>query len=289
MTPTPTPTPTPTGDVQPTYPIRATFYYPWFPEAWSQSGISPFTWYQPSRGFYDGRDRAVVANQIGDMMYAGLEAGIASWWGRGSKEDTRIPMLLSAAAGTTFRWSLYYEPESLGDPSADQIRADLTHIVTSFGSDPSFLRINGRPVVFVYADAADACGMADRWKAGNTVGAHIVLKVFSGYAACASQPQGWHQYGPATPRSSHLPHAFGVSPGFWLRTDAAPRLVRDLARFDADVAAMAASSAQFHLVQTYNEWGEGTSVESATQWASPSGRGAYLDILRKHLVGSSAP
>ena len=28
---------------QPGFPIRAAFYYPWFPEAWRQSGLSPFT------------------------------------------------------------------------------------------------------------------------------------------------------------------------------------------------------------------------------------------------------
>ena len=34
---------------------------------------------------------------------------------------------------------------------------------------------------------------------------------------------------------------------------------------------------------TYNEWGEGTAVEPATEWASPSGFGVYLDILHNHL------
>ena len=35
----------------------------------------------------------------------------------------------------------------------------------------------------------------------------------------------------------------------------------------------------WHLVLTFNEWGEGTSVESAREWATPSGYGAYLDAL----------
>ena len=49
---TPTPTPTPTPDVQPAFPIRAAFYYPWFPEAWNQSGFNPFTNYTPTLGSY---------------------------------------------------------------------------------------------------------------------------------------------------------------------------------------------------------------------------------------------
>ena len=36
--------------------------------------------------------------------------------------------------------------------------------------------MNGKFVVFVYADTNDACGMADRWKQANTVGAYVVLK-----------------------------------------------------------------------------------------------------------------
>ena len=33
-------------------PIRAAFYYPWFPQAWKQQGQSPFTSYVPTRGLY---------------------------------------------------------------------------------------------------------------------------------------------------------------------------------------------------------------------------------------------
>ena len=42
---------------------------------------------------------------------------------------------------------------------------------------------------------------------------------------------------------------------------------------------MVASGAQWQLVTSFNEWGEGTAVESATEWSSPSGQGAYLDAL----------
>ena len=44
---------------------------------------------------------------------------------------------------------------------------------------------------------------------------------------------------------------------------------------------MVASNARWQLVLTFNEWPEGTSVESAREWASPSGYGAYLDALHE--------
>ena len=48
---------------------------------------------------------------------------------------------------------------------------------------------------------------------------------------------------------------------------------------------MIASGAPFQLVTTFNEWGEGTAVESAQEWASSSGYGAYLDALHDNGAG----
>lgn len=67
------------GDPQPSFPIRASFYYPWFPESWNQQGFNPFTNYTPSAGFYDSSDSSLIATHIAQMRYAGLTAGIASW------------------------------------------------------------------------------------------------------------------------------------------------------------------------------------------------------------------
>jgi hypothetical protein len=49
---------------------------------------------------------------------------------------------------------------------------------------------------------------------------------------------------------------------------------------------MLTSNARFQLVTTFNEWGEGTAVESALEWASPSGFGAYLDVLHEESGGA---
>lgn len=50
-----------------------------------------------------------------------------------------------------------------------------------------------------------------------------------------------------------------------------------------DAPACFASNARWQLVLTFNEWPEGTSVESATEWATPSGYGTYLDALHELL------
>jgi hypothetical protein len=273
------------ADTQPSFPIRAAFYYPWFPEAWNQQGFNPFTNYNPSLGFYDA-SQAVTRQHIAAMQYSGIQAGIASWWGQGSRTDTHIPGLLQAAAGTNFRWSIYYENESQGDPSVSQLTSDLTYLRDKYGNDPSFLRINGKFVVFVYADGGDVCGMADRWTQANTVGAYIVLKVFPGYRNCASQPDSWHQYSPAVAADSQRGYSYAIAPGFWKKGDAV-RLARDLNRWNQNVRDMVASGAPWQLVTTFNEWGEGTSVESAREWETGSGYGAYLEAL--HNNGNGGP
>jgi hypothetical protein len=266
------------GDAQPRLPIRAFFYYPWFPETWGSS--HDHTRYHPTLGFYDSSSPQLIRSHLRALEYGHAEVGISSWWKQGDRPDARLPLLLreTAAAGSPVRWSVYYEPEAQGDPSVAEIRSDLTYLRDRYGADPSFFRLNGKFVVFVYADGSDGCSMADRWRQANTVGAHVVLKLFPGFRDCPSQPEGWHQYS-ASPETSHGRDSFTVSPGFWKWDEASPRGARDLARFRQNVAHMAASGANYQLVISFNEWGEGTAVESAQEWASPSGYGDYLDAL----------
>jgi hypothetical protein len=80
--PSPSPSPAPGGggggstSGQPSFPIRAAFYYPWYPEAWTQQGITPFTDYDPTLGLYRSADPAVIQKHVHSMEYAGIDAGI---------------------------------------------------------------------------------------------------------------------------------------------------------------------------------------------------------------------
>jgi hypothetical protein len=164
---------------QPRFPIRATFYYGWFPEAWDQEHIDPFTIFHPSLGFYDASSPAVLRDQIAAMHYARISAAISSWWGEGSKTDARLPLALALARQTPFRWAVYYEPEGYGDPAAAQIHDDLVYLRARYFRQPAYLRVGGRPVVFAYGDGADNCSVAQRWHEANAgIGAYLVLSAF---------------------------------------------------------------------------------------------------------------
>ncbi len=264
--------------------VRAAFYYPWFREAWRQQGAYPFTNYHPTAGLYDSGDPVTVDRTFRDLRYAGMSAVLSSWQGPGTPTDQRLPMLLSRAPRFGLSVAAYYEKEGSSDPPAAQLRSDLQSLART-ATSPAYLRVGGRTVVFVYGDPQDGCPMARRWAdAVRDLGLYVVLKIFPGYASCDAQPDAWHQYSPAE-RSVTVGHdAVSVSPGFWKKGDPAPRLARDVAAFDRAVTTMAASRAHFQLLTTYNEWGEGTVVESAHEWDPTGHANPYLAVLHRRLA-----
>jgi hypothetical protein len=273
---------------------RGAFYYPWYPATWTVNGAHVA--YHPLLGYYSSSDQSVVDRHIQWLNYANVDVAIASWFGPGSQsEATRIPLLLSRTV-PPLKWSLYYECEgnppqgsscqSGGpNPSVAAIKSDLAY-AGAYASSPSFMRINGKPLIFVWSAGDAACEVADRWKqaAPNW---YVVLKLSSGYKNCSVQPDGWHQYAPSSPTQHHSGSSFSISPGFQRADGGGNTLARDTHRFRQGVKDMVASGEPWQLVTTFNEWGEGTAVEPAQEWSSPSGYGQYLDALHSlSTIGS---
>ncbi|MCU1602489.1 MAG: hypothetical protein JWO22_3198 [Frankiales bacterium] len=238
----------------------------------------------------DYHDAEVIRNQIADMQYGGQQVGLYSWFGRNSFPDQVFPTHLRAADDSTFRWAVLNEDEGQGkNPSSSAAKADLDWIYSRYGQDPSYYRIGGKPVMFLYGDAGDTCNAAARWEAADS--AHrffIVMKAVSGYTGCRPQPQGWYGYAPANGHWAQG-NSFAVSPGFNKVGESSARLGRSVSRFASDVRAMKASKTRFHITTTWNEWTESTGVEQATEWASRSGHGAYVDQMHSILGSAVAP
>jgi hypothetical protein len=120
---------------------------------------------------------------------------------------------------------------------------------------------------------------------------YYVLKVFGGYKDMNYQPSSWHQYGPSTRMHKHEDASrklvcINISPGF---KHADPNKTTFLERASEElwtdiVKEMVGSGVDWQLVTSYNEWGEGTSVESALDWPSESGYGMYLDVLQNYAT-----
>ena len=259
-------------------PVRAAFYYPWYPENWGTAPAYPQSHYQPSLGYYQTAE-PVVEQQVAALQYGHLEAAIASWWGRGSPTDQRVPALLDASskvAGPPVCWSLYYEPAF----SSVQTANDLTYISRQYAASPYFLHVNGKPVLFVYARGVTSCLQAADWVTLNAGRFYLDLNVVAGYRQCKMQPDSWHQYNATAAEDEQSGYSFSISPGFWKYTDATPLLARDLTRWRTDVGAMAASNEPWQLVTTFDEWQEGTAVEDSATWHDAStGQSEYLQAL----------
>jgi hypothetical protein len=258
------------------WPVRAAFYYPWFPETedWA-------TRYTPSLGKYDSSNPRVLATHVAQARYAGLDAFISSYWGRDSLTARRLPLLLSAAGNQGFRVAAYYEPESLSPPPSSSILTQDFDSLSELSAHNAWLRVAGKPVLFVYNTGDEgSCSAVSRLIAANRARFYLNLKVFPGYRACHGQPDSWHQYVPANGYNQQGTDSATVSPGFYKFDEMAPRLSRDPKRFHADLRRQVASGARWQLVTSFNEWGEGTAVEPSHEWQSPSRCGSYLDTMR---------
>ena len=285
--PTASPAPdTPLADGR--FPIRATFYYGWYPEAWDPPGSPGASTLHPSAGQYDSSDPSVIAAQIRALRYGGIDTAIASWWGAGTRTDGRLPALLAASRGTGLSWALNVELETVSNLDTGTVQRTLEYIAQRYARDPAYLRISGRFVVFVSVAAEDRCEFARRWDAANTVDAYLVLGAVPGHAGCDRQPDDWFAADPSQPDQSIAKSSYAISPGF-SRPGETRRLARDPARWAASIKAMVASRADFELVGTFNQWADGSAIESATEWASPSGFGTYLDLLHASATGRPPP
>lgn len=117
----------------------------------------------PAWGAYDSHDPVVVNRQVETARAAGITGFIASWWGRDSFEDHGMPMLLAAAGKHKLTVSAYYE-KIAGDDTASRIKSavdDIDYLLTRYGSDKTWLRAGGKPVLFVYGRALHELSPAD--------------------------------------------------------------------------------------------------------------------------------
>jgi hypothetical protein len=153
--------------------------------------------------------------------------------------------------------------EGAEDPGTKRLKRDLRYLRDRIAQRPNYLRIEGRPVVFVYGADEDGLDMPGRWEVAQRLGFFTVLRVFGYgfYRWSPHQPDAWHDYRPAV-RMVRTRDAISVSPGFFAVTDDAPRLPRDPRAFAAAsrqaLLEARAQGQRFVLWTTGNEDGEGT-------------------------------
>jgi len=210
--------------------------------------------------------------------------------------------VLQAAQQAGMRVSVQIEtlaahlPDRPGPPHPDTLAAWFTDVVDLYGGHPAYLRVDGRPVVFLYiwrafdpqiwltalarvrASGRQLFAMADDERASAltmadgtyTFGGGLFAEnpdVYARDLALASRT--WHLLGPG--RGPQRLGIVSVSPGYdesGLR-DRPARLAIDRrggAFYDSQWSAAVESGVDWVLVSTWNEWWENTEIEAGQRY-----------------------
>ncbi len=135
-------------------------YYPWYgvPSIsgewihWNVSdGAAINVAGNPILGLYDSSDPRLIDAHILMAKYSGIDGFIVSWWGIDSFEDRNFDLILDEAEKYGFKVSVYYESYRPRDPlSIDDIVNELTYIIEKYSDSPAYLKVDGKPVIFIY-------------------------------------------------------------------------------------------------------------------------------------------
>jgi len=261
------------------------FFYPWYATAsrdgafvhWSQAGHGPpddiASSYYPARGLYSSTDRLVLGRQMEEIRAAGIDEIAVSWWGSGSFEDARLPLVAEAARAQGVHVAAHVEPY-------------VDRSVASTVADIGYLRGLGIRRFYVYRPLDLPL---EAWAEANAQldGVEVLAETGLVGAALRGGFDGVYTYdivsfdGGTFARICAAAHAKGllcapsVGPGYDARRgslDSRVKRRRAGRTYDAMWRSAIAAGADRVTITSYNEWHEGTQIEPA---AAAGRRGRY--------------
>lgn len=103
----------------------------------------------PSSGPYDSTDPATLERHAKEARAAGIDTLVCSWWGKGDQTDRSFRAFLPIAARSGLTLCPMYEGVT-GAGKPTDLAADWSYLLAEYGKSPGWLKIDGRPVFFVY-------------------------------------------------------------------------------------------------------------------------------------------
>jgi glycoprotein endo-alpha-1,2-mannosidase len=101
----------------------------------------------PTLGAYDSHDPKLVEQHCRWAKDAGITGFIATWWGQGDFHDKGLPLLLDTAQKNGLAVTVYFETTRSG------ALMDVLYLLEHYAKHPAWLKVNGKPVIFVYGRA----------------------------------------------------------------------------------------------------------------------------------------
>jgi len=278
----------------------------------------------PLDGYYDSFSDSTIRRQFWEHQYAGIDGMIVSWWGFGPQrnEDTVILgnyshhalQKLLRLCPDDIEITLYLERSQYEGDNRQPVATvvdDLSRICETYGTQAPWLKIDDRPVVFVYSRVLDEFrrGYPDKLKAWQEVRDAVEQAGHDPFLIGSSlDPEyyavfdGLHIYNPISTTVAQglrgLQEAYRrcadaageqdklfagtACPGFDDRKlkDRNPGTLvmrKEGGYYEDTWEAVLEAGTDWALVCTYNEWWEGSTVEPAQEWGYD-----YLDLTRQY-------
>jgi uncharacterized protein YraI len=285
-------------------PLVLAFYYDWFDEnIWKPSQVADMP---VSR--YSSRDPQAVARQIQQARGAGIDAFVVSWWGAGNPTDDNLKIVLDQARAANFSVAVDFELTSPFYRSRNDAVNSLRRLIATHANHPAYLRVNGKPVIFFWRQQNYS---VDTWQVirDSVDPNHQTLWIAEGVDTSYLRVfDGHHLYSvawardPAAELQKYAGHvrAYGADK-IWVatampgnddtRTHRKGAYVRD--RRGGDLyretwRGALASSPDWTIITSWNEWVEGTMIEPSVSYGD-----LYLNITREFAAifkgGQPAP
>ncbi|MEX0677922.1 MAG: hypothetical protein WD063_12650 [Pirellulales bacterium] len=145
--------------------VVGAYYYPWYgPFAGghdlNQSVRGHLVPPQPPAiGAYSSRDPKTISAHIDQSHWGNISFWAVSWWGPNSAEDATFrDAILAHPRHAELKYAVHYESTgrlgSIDNPDFTNLVPDFRHLANNYFANPSYLRVDGRPVVFMYVTRA---------------------------------------------------------------------------------------------------------------------------------------
>jgi glycoprotein endo-alpha-1,2-mannosidase len=305
-------------------PRVAAFYYPWYGSDevdgswihWDQAGYHPPSGigsdFYPLLGPYSSIDRAVVAQHFGWLREAGVGVIVSSWWGRGSREDRAVPILLEVAEDYGIQVAFHLEPYD--GRSSHSLLRDVEYLYDNYGDSPAFFRTqapsrwspdNKAKGLFYLWSACCPDGSSepvepDYWREALDAihalpdGGLVLSDVNVAEWVDGGHFDGLYNYGVLDKdvKQGYL-WAQSIPPGAWYVPGINPGFSAQRIRYPADLDTPRRDGETYHdrwssalgvgvepeivTITTFNEWHEGTQIEPAAPDMTDASGHAYQD------------